>query len=118
MGAWLKANGLKVLLTVILLFAAGGIVWFQSGDPRSRPARTLAVCVETGETFEMPIEQLGFGIAKNPKTGRETLIPAYADEDDGNKLKVSPRVIPVLKKLGALNKCVDLKTLEVRPKSG
>ena len=73
----------KIAVAIALLAAAGGLFWWQT--PRSAALdRATFVCVETGKTFTMPLRSVPYFPAKNPDTGRETLVPVSSEAN--NKL--------------------------------
>ena len=67
--------GLSLLFGLVLVAAGSGVRSWLGG---SRPAAVTGadvtyICLETGETFEGPVQSVP---ALNPETGRNTLVPA------------------------------------------
>lgn len=102
----------KVLLAVVFLAVAGGLIYYQVRGGTSLSEEVNFVCVASGQTFDLDRNSVSTIPAKNPKTGRATLMPCYR-EDDG-VLHISPRYREELLKLGEENQYVDLESLAVR----
>lgn len=117
---FLKANGAKIAIALILFGVAGALYWSRGGGSDQVPSRRgglQLVCVETGYTTTVPH---GKGISipyENPNTGRKTMLPAY--ERDG-QLLVNPRHRDSLAELqnSGLNKVVDAQTFVVNTSAG
>lgn len=111
-GAWIKANGGKLALLLILLGAAGSVFWFNGGPKSPLSDHIAFVCVTSGKVFYLPRGETRIMPFKNPETGQETLFPCVK-QDDG-KFYVSSRYREGIGRMGDANKAIDPKTLEVK----
>src|SRR5262245_32351081 len=107
----MNKNALKIGAAVVLLFAAGGLLYFTMHSESVQPDRLTYVCVSTGKLFMMPRggPPKVFPV-ENPETHQRTLLPCAKMEDG---YYVSSLMRATLKEMGDVNKVVDAGTLRV-----
>lgn len=107
------AKAKNIILVVGLFAVAGAMFWYRGCEPSPLPDSVIYACVETGQVVYFAQTEIPAAMpAKNPKTGRATLVPA--EKRDG-KLYMKERFRRLLDEdLREVNKHVDPKTFEIR----
>jgi len=107
----------KTALSVALLLASGALAaWAMRGGP-DLPRSCVFVCVATGKTFNLKIDDVAMIPAKNPETGARTLLPCGMGEDGVLRVDAHYRGA-LVNLLGGVNRHVNMTTLEVGPGDG
>ncbi len=103
---------MKLAAAAVLLVAAGAWYWFNRPEP-VLSSHVNWVCVETGERFNIPRNDVRFIPWINPNTDRETLIPI---SQQGETWMVNDHYAAILNdpNFAPLNKFVDTQTMRVR----
>ena len=106
----------RVIQLAILLLAGFSVacaVRAALHDPYGLDDRALYVCVESGRLFNLTADEAGMVPARNPQTGRLTLLPCARADEGG--LHVGGRYGSILREqLADANRRVDPVTLAVR----
>lgn len=107
-----RRTTIRVSLSLAALVVAGYLLsTLHAGD--GVPSRFPFVCVETGEIFTLSIGEAGTNPAKNPRTGRRTLVLCER-RDDGTYVVAKDDGWLITDELKDLNHFVDPVTLEVK----
>lgn len=106
-------HGWLLLLVAATVTAMTAAIVFAFGDGDHLPVRANFVCVETGETFDLAIAQVGLIPARHPVTKRRTLLPCAKGES--GTLQIDEHYRPVLSgRLGKVNRVIDAESLQVK----
>jgi hypothetical protein len=109
----MSGKSAKIALAVFILVVAGLLARRALHNGTEVAAEANFVCVATGETFSLNLDQIAMIPAENPNTGERTLLPCSRSED--GVLRVGARYQPSLvNDLKEVNKYVDPMSLEVR----
>ena len=106
---------IKISVAVALLIIAAVLAITRTEKNKIKGVladRVELICVATGEVFAFKRKDLAMLPAENPKTGEQTLVPCYRDQQ--GHLRVDSHYVPLLEDLGDLNRYVDVRTLEVQ----
>jgi hypothetical protein len=107
----------KITLAIVLLAVAAVLIYRGLRAERVVAAEVSFVCVATGETFDIDMEDVQAIPARNPKTNEWTLLPCERRED-GTLVIARLYANSLRESLKLVNQFVDPKTLEVRKPGG
>jgi hypothetical protein len=102
-----------ILKLATILIVGGGLTWYIMRDDSGSVVvdQVEFVCVATGKTYVMPMEDVNIFPMKNPDTGTFTLLPI--EEVDGGFF-VKERYRSYLSQLAKENQYVDPETYSVK----
>ena len=113
----MSSKQIKIIVAIVVLAVAGILAYRSMNNGPDLPTSSGFVCVETGEVFEMALDDVAIIPGLNPNTGRRTLLPCSRGED--GRYHVSEYYRGSLTgSLNDVNKYVDVQSLEVKTKDG
>jgi hypothetical protein len=101
-------------VVVVGLGTLGAVIGWLIGRPSADiPNRFRFVCVASGETFDLTVEEAAMIPARHPETGQYTLILCTRGEDGAWRAAEETRGI-LEDQLAGVNRWVDPRTLQIR----
>jgi hypothetical protein len=103
----------KIAAVCLLLLTAGGLAWWNSRAQKVQPDTVEYVCAKTGKLFRLPRDGKPHELPlMNPDTQERTLIPVLRQEN--GEYVITGHRIQTVKRMGDVNKVIDLETLRVK----
>ena len=103
----------KIAAVCVLLAAAFGVYRWNFSGETVQPDSVEYVCAKTGKLYRLPRDGKARELPLiNPETQERTLIPVSRDEK--GEYKISSRRIETVRRMGDLNKVIDITTMRVR----
>ena len=103
----------KIAVVCVLLASAAGLGWWNLRGPKVQPDSIEYVCAKTGKLFRLPRDGKARELPLvNPDTHERTLIPVLRQEN--GEYVITNHRIQTVRRMGDLNKVIDLETLRVK----
>lgn len=103
----------KIVAVCVLLASAFGVYRWNFSGQKVQPDSVEYVCARTGKLFRVPRDGKARELPLvNPETQERTLIPVLRKEN--GEYVITNHRIQTVKRMGDLNKVIDLETLRVK----